>query len=263
MKELGEKIDLIKPEDFIHPDEGELCLIYGQIGAGKTTLATSMVLDLLERGQVVYTTWHIDWSGYDERKSLRHIIFKSVFFRKNFIKFSPKNWHYLDVFKPDIWETLSKLNNCHVFFDDVIVHLFDSYDGTKFDKSKRQWAFVTRHFDRSIYLVTQRPTQVQVALRSQVNRFYKCVKRMSWPFLILSRYEYQSMSGENVDETEDPISSRTYFPSNKVLHSFKSKNLRDQGMKPIFPEIEVWRFSTFDKIKAMFRAILAVFRRQE
>jgi len=259
-KNLGQKDELL-PVDFISPDEGELTLIYGQIGSGKTTMATEMAIELARRGQIVYVTWPIRWKGFDERKSFKHLFFNTVFFRKHFFEFPSENIKYLDVFKDDIWETLSTLNNCHIFFDDVIVHLFDSYDGTKFDKTKRQWAFVTRHYDRSIYLVTQRPTQVQVALRSQVNRFYKCVKRMSWPFLILSRYEYQAMSGENVDESEEPVSSRTFFPSKDILYSFQSKNLRSQGIEPLYPKFIAYKLTLWDKIKALAMAVWGVFRR--
>lgn len=239
--------------EFFVPDEGELLLVYGGIGQGKTTLATQMVLDDLCRGQVVYTTWHIDWSGFDERDSFKHLLMKFVFWRKRYYKFNKENWHYLDVTKDDIWDKLSTLNNCKLYFDDVIVQLFDSYEGTKFAKKKRQWAFTTRHYDRSIILVTQRPSQVQVALRSQVNRFYKCVKKMSWPFLVLSRYEYQDMVDENVNETKEPNSVKTYIPSKSLLRAFRSKSLRAEGIEPVLPQLEAWDYSFFGRIGLFFR----------
>lgn len=250
------KVDQQEALKFFTPDEGELLLIYGAIGNGKTTLATSMVLEDLERGQVVYTTWRIDWSGFDERESFFHRLMKMVFFRKRFYRFDASNWHYLDVTGDDIWDKLSELNNCKIYFDDVIVQLFDSYEGTKFAKKKRQWAFTTRHYDRTIVLVTQRPSQVQVALRSQVNRFYKCVKKMSWPFLILARYEYQDMVDENVNDNAKPISSKTYFPSNRVLNAFRSKSLRAEGITPIVPVVEAWDYGFFARIWLFVSALV-------
>lgn len=44
------KVEFQEAIDFFVPDEGELLLIYGSIGSGKTTLATSMVLEDLKRG---------------------------------------------------------------------------------------------------------------------------------------------------------------------------------------------------------------------
>jgi len=253
------KVDEKEALKFFRPDEGELLLIYGAIGQGKTTLATSMVLEDLSRGQVVYTTWQIDWSGFDERDSFFHVLLKNIFFRKRFYKFSKENWHYLDVTQDDIWDKLAVLNNCKIYFDDVIVQLFDSYEGTKFAKKKRQWAFTTRHFDRTIVLVTQRPSQVQVALRSQVNRFYKCVKKMSWPFLILARYEYQDLVDENVNENAKPTSKKTYFPSKKVLNAFRSKNLRFHDMEEILPKVEAFDYSLYGRfvlfIKRVFNTL--------
>lgn len=254
-------VSQIEAVNFFLPDEGELALIYGSIGNGKTTYAVQLQLDLLNRGQVVYSTFHVDWSGFDQRKSFKHIFMNIIFFRKRFYKFNSSNWHFLDVNKENIWDTLLKLNNCHIFFDDVIVQLFDSYEGTKFSKEKRTWAFTTRHYDRSIYLVTQRPSQVQVALRSQVNRFFKCVKRLAYPFLILSVYEYQDMKGETVDDGVDtvPVSVKTYFPSRRILNAFRSKSLRAEGIEPVIANLEAWDVSLWDKVKMIvavcFRAI--------
>lgn len=242
--------------DFFVPDEGELVLIYGAIGNGKTYAATADVMKDLERGQVVYTTWKIDWSGFDERESFAHIFMKAVFLRKRFYKFDRKNWHYLDVTADDIWDKLAVLNNCKIYFDDVIVQLFDSYEGTKFAKKKRQWAFTTRHYDRTIVLVTQRPSQVQVALRSQVNRFYKCVKVMSWPFLIFKKYEYQDMIDENVNDSTEPASVKTYFADKRILNAYRSKSLRMDGIDPILPVVEAWDYGFFGRIGLFFSAIV-------
>lgn len=47
--------------------KSELIAISGKIRQGKTALATSMVLDDLMHGKVVYTSWPIFWSDYDKR----------------------------------------------------------------------------------------------------------------------------------------------------------------------------------------------------
>jgi len=247
---------------FFTPDEGELVLIYGAIGNGKTYAATADVISDLERGQVVYTTWKIDWSGFDERESFWHVFFKTVFFQKRFYKFDRSNWRYLDVTKDDIWDVLAELNNCRIYFDDVIVQLFDSYEGTKFAKSKRQWAFTTRHYDRTIVLVTQRPSQVQIALRSQVNRFYKCVKVMSWPFIIFKKYEYQEMVDENVNDKVQPYSTQTYFANKKIFNAYRTKSLRLEGIKEIKPKYQAWDYGFSARI-LLFLSTLSPLKRRK
>jgi len=243
--------------EYFKADQGELLMIFGAIGQGKTTLATSMVLEDLQRGQVVYTTWKIDWSGYDQRDSIWVSLLNFIFFRKAFIKFDRSNWRYLDVFQDDIWDKLEKLNNCRIYFYDVIVELFDSYEKTNFAKKKRRFAFTTRHFDRTIVLVTQRPSQVQVALRSQVNRFYQCKKKLSWPFLLLSRYEYQDMTDENVDLSKPPVSKKTYIPTRRILAAFNTKNMRTD-VDPIYPTIDVFLFTFTERFVNLYKVIYRV-----
>lgn len=240
----------------IVPDEGELNLIYGRIGQGKTTYAVTCMMQDLMRGQAVYSSFRIDWSGFDERQSFLHLFVGLLFpWYRVYRRFPRENWHYLDCYAPDIWDTLQKLNDCKIYFDDVIVKLFDSYEKTGFAKSKRQWAFETRHYDRSIILVTQRPNQVQVALRSQVNRFYKCQKLFRIPFLrrpFLRVLEYQDMVSDNVNEAVKPDSKKLYIPKKKVLNAFNTKYLR-RGQEPsqrVF--VDFFRLSYREKLLSFF-----------
>jgi len=222
------------------PLEGELHMIYGRIGSGKTYTSTVKIIEYLRMGVSVYSSYPVDWQGYDERLD-KWVLFKSFFsFNNRFYSFPKENFHYFSVYKPEtwvirgekfdnIWDFLDKLTDCVIFFDDVIVELFDSYEKTFFSKKKRQWAFQTRHFDRTIVLVTQRPTQVQIALRSQVNRFFKCAKEKIWWFPFIDFFvlrEYQDMISENVDETQDPVSVSVYRPKLSIFKAYQTKYLR-------------------------------------
>lgn len=252
LKETGKPIeDTSAFLDMFLPDEGELQLIYGRIGQGKTTLAVTQIFDDLMRGQVVYSSFPLNWDGFDQRQSLLHLFVGLVIpFYRVYKKFPKENWHYLDCYKKDIWDQLYSLNDCKIYLDDVIVKLFDSYEKTDFSKGKRQWAFETRHFNRSITLVTQRPNQVQVALRSQVNRFYKCEKVMQWPLLLFRRTEYQDMAMESVDESK-PVDSVIVRGRKHILQAFNSKYLRG-GAKPSQEfYVQLFKMSYFDKIKAL------------
>jgi len=207
------------------PDDGELQVIYGKIGQGKTTLACSMIIEDLMKGKIVYSSFPLNWSGYDQRNQFWALLLGVLGLKRRYIEFPKENYHYLDCFREDIWDILPTLTDCKIYFDDVIVQLFDSYEKTFFAKKKREWAFFTRHFDRSIILITQRTSQIQVALRSQVNRFYKCEKLLKWPIIIFQRTEYQNMKDEDVNEDE-PEAKTIVFGSKGIFSLFDSKYLR-------------------------------------
>jgi len=229
-EQIGTPIEITESflANFV-PNEGELCAIYGKIGQGKTTLAVSMVKDWLMQGKVVYTSFPMYWEGYRQVDSPFWLFIGLLGFKKQYYEFPKENWHYLDCFDENIWDKLETLTDCIIVFDDVIVQLFDSYEKTFFAKKKRQWAFFTRHFDRSIYLVTQRTSQIQVALRSQVNRFYRCTKLLSWPFILFKREEFQDMVNEDVkdDENTIPDSTTHVFGTKSIFKLFTSKYLRN------------------------------------
>lgn len=224
--------------DLFEPDEGAVNMYYGRIGNGKTYAATADILDLLKRGQVVYCNWHIEWNGYDQRQSFAWSIMNLIFFRKRFYYFPKENLHY---FSPDdvTIEWLSTLNDCNIFIDEG-QWIFDSYEGTRFSKEKRRLILHTRHLNRSLNIISQRTQAIQVTARGQVNRFYKCEKRLTWPWLIFARYEYQDMNGEDVDETE-PQSTKVYFAKSEVLNAYDTQYLRN-GVER---SQEVW-FEAYD-----------------
>jgi len=259
-KEVGTPIAVT--EGFLRymaPDEGELNLIYGKIGQGKTYAATADVLRSLRRGKVVYTTWKINYDGFDERKDLLSLVAGLLFpWRRIYARFPKENLHFLDVYADDIWKTLHNLNDCIIYFDDCIVHLFDSYEKTFFDKKKRQWAFETRHFDRSIVLVTQRPTQVQVALRSQVNRFYKCEKKkLLWLIPFFQKSEYQDMINESVDDSKEPDSVERYYPKQHIFEAYQSKYLRKGAASSQKLYIDLFRLSYSHRLSALSSIIFS------
>jgi len=225
------KNDLI---DVFKATEGSINMYYGKIGNGKTYNATADILDLLDEGKVVYANWHINVEDYDERESLFKAFMKFILFRKTYYKIPCKqNLHYFDPEQfsgtYELVEWLSNLNDCHIFFDEG-QDMFDSYEGTKFSKAKRRLILHTRHYHRTLNIISQRPTAIQVSARGNVNRFYKCVKIASWPWLRLARYEFQDMAGETVDETAEPITTKVYWGKKRVFNAYNTSYLA-QGIK--------------------------------
>lgn len=217
--------------DVFSASEGSINMYYGLIGNGKTYAGTSDILDLLRQGKVVYCNWHINVADFDDRENFWLLLRNFLFFRKRFYKIPcSQNLHYFDPEQfdstADLVEWLSGLNDCHIFFDEG-QDMFDSYEGTRFSKAKRRLILHTRHYHRTLNIISQRPTAIQVSARGNVNRFYKCVKIASWPWVRFARYEFQQMTGETVDETVDPISVKKYWGNNRVFSAYNTDYLAE------------------------------------
>lgn len=252
------KEDLV---DVFEAGEGSINFYYGRIGSGKTYNATADILDLLSWGRVVYCNWKINWDGFDERESFIHIFFKTLFGRKIFFLLPKQNLHYFSQDDQSTWkvgfkqftdfiEFLNALTDCDIFIDEG-QWVLDSYEGNKFSVGKRRLLLHTRHLNRSINIISQRTQAVQVSARGQVNRFFKCETRMRWPFLIFRRIEFQDMKDNDVDESVEPISVKTYFANKKVMSAYDTKYLRAGVPKSQEVYFKAFQYSLSGKLKLL------------
>lgn len=238
--------------DIFSASEGSINMYYGLIGNGKTYAGTSDILDLLKQGKVVYCNWKIVVSDFDDRENLFLLIWNLVFFRSRFYRIPcADNLHFFDPESFDstgeLVEWLSKLNDCHIFFDEG-QDMFDSYEGTRFSKAKRRLILHTRHYHRTLNIISQRPTAIQVSARGNVNRFYKCVKIASWPWPRFARFEFQEMIGETVNENAEPISVKRYWGSKRVFGAYNTNYLAEGIPKSQKVFFEAFDLSFQDKI---------------
>jgi len=163
---IGKPLPPEKLVKYLSDFEGEITLRYGKIGQGKTYGATADVLDDLKRGWIVYTTWQINFNGYDQRDSIFWPFASLLFPWKNEFKVIPKeNLRYIDIFDDAFLESFEKLKNCKVYLDEGHI-AFDSYEMSKASLKKRASILHTRHFNRSINIISQRPTAIHVAMRA-------------------------------------------------------------------------------------------------
>lgn len=239
MNELGQPVDKQLLLDLFEPDEGTVNFYYGRIGNGKTYSATADILDLLRKGRVVYCNWKIDFSGFDEREHFMYAFFRWFMFKKRFYKFNKENLRYFSPDDVDI-KFLGGLTDCEVFIDEG-QWIFDSYKGTDFSVEKRKLILHTRHFNRSLNIISQRTQALHVTARGQVNRFFKCEKKLTYPFLVFKRTEFQDMKENDVDEEAEPISTKTYIANKRVLEAYNSKYMRS-GV----PKSQDVNFDAFD-----------------
>lgn len=266
MKNIGTPVLVNDLIDVFEASEGSINMYYGKIGNGKTYAATADILDLLKQGKVVYCNWRVIVEDFDDRWNFWMVLRNTLFFRKRFYRIPcAKNLHYFDPEQfagtGELVEWLSGLNDCHIFFDEG-QDMFDSYEGTKFSKAKRRLILHTRHYHRTLNIISQRPTAIQVSARGNVNRFYKCVKLVSWPWVRFARYEFQDMVGETVDENAEPVSRKTYWGSSRVFRAYNTDYLSEGIPKSQSVFFEAYDLSFRDKMRIFaefFREIYSEF----
>jgi len=220
----GKKVvDINRLVDVFQAQEGEIQQLIGGIGQGKTYEATRRALQLLQEGKVVYTNWQMILPDeYDQRKSLRHLFWNLVFFRKTFyvINFK-KNWHYYDMDMDNIVDFIASLTDCTVFCDEG-QDLFDSYEGTKMSKKKRKSLTRTRHLRKTLVIVSQRAQAIAVTARANVNVFHKTVKKISWPVPFFQILETEEMDNQNFPIWDNAKVIYSGFARKSVFNAYNS-----------------------------------------
>lgn len=234
---------------IIPPDEGSMNQYYGRIGSGKTYAATADALMDLQRGQIVYTSWNIKWEGYDEREYFWPKLFYKLGLKKYFWVFPIKNWGFFDMNAEDALEKLGALTDCTIYLDEGHL-LLDSYLATKMRRQDRATVLHTRHFDRTINVISQRPTAIHVVVRANVNRFFKLEKITDtitwllwpkrWRIVRFRKTEFQDTGQDDKpDETMeiDPktgkekgykfaVTEQFYFSKRRIREAYDTKYLR-------------------------------------
>lgn len=248
----GEKVKEIELLDIFPASEGMISQYYGRIGSGKTYAATQDILDLLRRGKVVYANWRINYKGTDERRSIIRVIVTLLWpFRTRFYHFPKENLRFISVDK-DFHKTFATLTDCHVFLDEGHV-AFDSYEMARMDIEKRKSILHTRHFNRSIHIISQRPTAIHVTMRANVNVFYKCERLWTlFGYVRFKRTEYQDLLNESVDEDpEKAISVKYYRGRQEVFEAYDTKYLRGEIARSQKTMFSAYDYTWIGRIKLL------------
>lgn len=242
---------------------GFLAQIYGKIKNGKTYLATCMAIETAEQGQVVYVNWPIAWQGYDERTNWKMRLLGFIGLKKRYFVFPKSNLRFADLSNVndvkieqtngemkstgmDFYTWFRNLTSCTCFFDEGHIY-YDSYMALKMKMEDRLPILETAHYDRSVYIISQRASAIHAVLRGNVNIFYKCEKMREawWIFKTkFRRVEFQETGQDEKPNEErqtiiDPTtgkksygdyiwaeSIRTYKGKKKIYDSYNSKYRR-------------------------------------
>jgi hypothetical protein len=234
---------------LFYPVEGLNCVYYGKVRNGKTYSATCDIIELLERGEIVYANWDIDFDDYDERSSFTRVLWKLFFRKKYFYKFKKENFH---AFHPDEIDIafLGKLVGVHLFIDEG-QWIFNSHLKDQ-DPDKRKLILHGGHYCRTLNVITQRPVNIMKDIRSQVAIWYKCVKRFSFgSFILFQRWEYQDMKDDLPDEDMPVGRPKTYVGSQDVFRRYNTHGMRtDSAIEPV-RAMEVYRLNWWSKVKLL------------
>jgi hypothetical protein len=265
-EDLGKKVrDLTELVDTFQAQEGEVQQIIGKTGNGKTYEGTRRALDYLRQGFVVYTTWQLILPEvFDERESIEHLIFKTAFFKKRFYRFDfRKNWHYLDIDRPDLIEYVANITDAIVFMDEG-QDVFDARGGM--DRPARKTITRTRHMRKTLIIISQRAQAVDVTARANVTYFYKCVKTWAWfwPFRTYFKvYRTEEMDDQNYPIWEERMPNgdmwsapvwHSHFADQKVYDAYNSWYLRAGKEKSQEVHFDAFDLTLNDKIRGIFTA---------
>lgn len=263
MQQYGKKIiDISKLVDVFEAQEGLIIQIIGKTGNGKTYEATRQAWDLLKKGKIVYTTWHLILPEYyDERQDKIKLFWSLITFNKKFYRFDfKKNWKHLDIDRPDLVEYVANLTDCYVFLDEG-QDIFDSYEGRGMSQVKRKSLTRTRHLRKTLIIISQRASAVAVTARANVTWFYRCVK--TWVWYMPWRNYFKVYMTEEMDDASNPIWEKPMegwtagifhqgFEDKRIYNLYNSWYLREGIVPSQEIDFEAYNLTALDKIKALF-----------
>lgn len=258
---IGKRIVDIGPlVSLFEAQEGEIQHIIGKTGNGKTYEGTRRAEEYLRQGMTVYTTWELILPEYyDEREDREKLFFNTLFLKKNFFKFNyRKNWHKLDIDRPDLIPFIAGLTDCIVMLDEG-QDIFDSRE--RIDKPMRKVLTRMRHMRKTLIIISQRAQAVDVTARANVTFFYKCVKTRAWfwPFRTYFKvYRTEEMDQANYPIWEDLSTGwqadlwHSHFANQRIYDAYNSWYLRAGIPDSQKIDFEAYTLTTWEKIKAFF-----------
>ena len=254
-------IDIGALVDVFEAQEGEIQHIIGKVGNGKTYEGTRRAIEFLKNGYTVYTTWQLILPDYyDERENKWVIFWRTIlFWKKRFYKFDyRKNWHFLDIDRPDLINFVARLTDCVVILDEG-QDIFDSRE--RIDKPSRKLITRTRHYRKTLIIISQRAQAVDVTARANVTFYYKCVKGRAWWWPFKTRfyvYRTEEMDQMNFPIWEEPSTEwqaelwLSHFANDSIYAAYNSWYLSAGIPKSQEITFEAYDLTFMQKLKAFF-----------
>lgn len=237
---MPQEIEKIKIPDIFPIGEAFIDCYYGKIRQGKTYTGTAGVWRDLCQGNVVYSSWPIEFEGYDQTKIFWYRLLGALGLKKHFLIIPKENLHFVDMMSmtsEEFWNWFQTISDAVVWIDEA-QKPFDSYLKTLMESSHRMAIFATGHFNRALKLCVQRPMQIHISIRANIQRYYKLEKTFDGWWIIPPHFkmtEFQELKSMDAvpDETLDEDGNYLYAESvksfwldRKIARAYNSKYLR-------------------------------------
>ena len=247
---------------------------------GKTYEGTRRARQYLFSGYTVYTTWRLNLPDYyDEREHIGPVLRNLFLFRREFFRFDLKNnWHWLDLrtFEDEktkvvntrkLADYVASLTDCILFLDEG-QDIFDSHE--RATKSARQSITRTRHMHKTLIIISQRASAVDVNARANVTFFYKCVKVWDgWPrayFRVYRTDEIDEQSSNPLWVRHNSIGEVTWqapvwhsgWARRAIYDAYDSWYLRREMIRSQDIKVDAYSLTFGDKL----RALVGLFKRR-
>jgi len=244
-------------EVYLKADEGELHQISGKVKNGKSLLATKLAWEDLMRGQVVIANWPIFWEGYDERNNWWKLFLHLIRWKKVLLTIPKDNFIYLDPHQPleMILARIAMTTDAKLYLDEGHRY-FDSYVKTTMAMENREIALLTAHFDRTITIISQRPTAIHATLRGNVNRFFKVVKTLPIFGIFGPKFyviETQEMTAGEIPDWDNAESQKTFWGSKKWYKRYNYKSMRGDVPRSQPNYANAWILNPIDIFQYAFK----------
>jgi hypothetical protein len=253
---------------LFYSTEGINAVYYGKTRNGKTRNATADIIELLKRGEVVFANWQVKFDGYDEREDKQALWVKLFFHKRYFFRYGPENFHYIDPIKlidgtGEInIEFLNRLVGVHLFIDEgqwVLPSMDKTWSKDQVEKMKL--VLHGGHYCRSLNIITQRHQNISKNTRSQINVWYRCVKRLDiFGLMIFQRFAIEDMKNDEpveFDEEGRPLGVvKNYFVNKKhdpVFQAYNTHAMRQEDAIEVPVEYRVYKLSFIEKLRAIGR----------
>lgn len=239
--------------DVFQPTEGLNTVYFGKVRNGKTYSATADIIALIEQGEIVYANWDIDFDDFDERKSFKIVLAKVLLGKKYFYVYSKENFHYMNVTDEtsEDFMTIAQLHRLvgvHVFIDEG-QWIFNSHS-RKDDVDARHLILEGGHYCRTLNVITQRPNNIYVDVRSQIHIWYKCEKVFQFGgFIRFDRTEIQDMKDDLPWQDPDVKPNiKGYWASKKVYDRYETHGMRAKDAVVELPKFDVYETTLLSRL---------------
>lgn len=272
--------------NFFNPEEGNNSVYYGSVGSGKTSTSIRDIFDLLHRGEIVYANFKINIEDYDERKDKRVVWAKFLGGKKHFFNYKcMENFHYIS--PQDLIDNVenhnvaffSRLVGVHLFIDEGqwLFNSLEKYNPNDPDMvAKLKLVLHGRHYCRSLNVITQRASNINKNIRSQVTFWHRCVKRLHiFGWILFQRWTIEDMKDDlpvefkKVQKKDRVIEVpngklKTYWvhiKTDPIFASYNTHGMREEDALEEKPKFDVFVLTPYERLLLLLKHILPTWPR--